>query len=67
MRKNNIGSGDVVVPDAPNHYNAGINMNMIHLVYDTIISPSLLDFSCCLGLAKGRRAFAKKFGFRRKF
>ena len=22
MRKNNIGSGDVVVPDAPNHYNA---------------------------------------------
>ena len=22
MRKNNIGSGDVVVPDAPNYYNA---------------------------------------------
>ena len=60
MRKSNIGSGDVVVPDAPNHYNAGMNMNMIHLVYDTFISPSSLDFSCCLGSAKGWRAFAKK-------
>ena len=43
MRKNNIGSGDVVVPDAPNNYKAGINMNINHLVYDTSYLSCVCD------------------------
>ena len=43
-------SEDVVVSDAPNYYNAYLKMNMIHLVNDTFISPSLLNFCFCLCL-----------------